>query len=369
MTVRIAKPEVNIREKLAELERPVGVYGSTLMRTETPQDAFSLIGAGRKNRIINGDFQIWQRGTTGGVGSGTRTYSSADRWFNFNAGDSTTRVDVSTESIGGITGRFNYAIKVTGSQNSRILGQCIEGPLPPGNYVYSAWVKFVGSIPQNFYFTNNETALTSANNFAGFYGGTGTTINYAQPDNWSEVALPGVWYKVYRRVTPVSPQLGLGLGFQPIWSSSTSSELWVTGVQVEQGKNPTEFDYRSFGEELALCMRYYENSYPVGSGITSSLGSTMIGGTFSWITRSDGWYGGQHGGSTQFRVVKRGVPVMRYWDYAGNLSKVGVLYGASNVTVNAGTPVGGASTKGFYPDVNTQASTTVFLYWEADAEL
>jgi hypothetical protein len=279
MTVRIQKPAVNIREKLAELERPIGLNGAALMRTETPQEAFSLIGAGRRNLIINGGFDVWQRGTSGTVGSGTRSYSSADRWFNYNSGDSTVRVDVSGESIGGVTGRFNYAIKVTGSQSSRILGQCIEGPLPAGNYVYSAWVKFVGSVPPNFYFTNNSTALTSANNFAGFYGGSGASINYAQPDNWSEISTPGVWYKIYRKITPVSPHLGLGLAFQPVWSSSTSSEFWVTGVQVEKGTLATEFEHRSYGEELALCQRYcivYGGAGTRHLGIASMYTSTAV---------------------------------------------------------------------------------------------
>ena len=79
MTVRIAKQPVNIIEKLSELERPIGLNGSALMRTETPQEAFSLIGAGRRNLIINGGFDVWQRGTTGSVVGGP-AYVSADRW-------------------------------------------------------------------------------------------------------------------------------------------------------------------------------------------------------------------------------------------------------------------------------------------------
>ena len=62
MTVRIAKQPVNIREKLSELERPIGLKGSELMRAETAQEARELVGAGRRNLIINGDFKISQRG-------------------------------------------------------------------------------------------------------------------------------------------------------------------------------------------------------------------------------------------------------------------------------------------------------------------
>ena len=53
MTVRINKSAFNIREKLSELERPIGLKGSELMRAETAQEVGSLIGVGRKNIIIN----------------------------------------------------------------------------------------------------------------------------------------------------------------------------------------------------------------------------------------------------------------------------------------------------------------------------
>ena len=48
---------------------------------------------------------------------------------------------------------------------------------------------------------------------------------------------------------------------------STSNYFKVTGVQLELGKNATEFEHRSYGEELALCQRYFfilSNSRLVG---------------------------------------------------------------------------------------------------------
>ena len=38
---------------------------------------------------------------------------------------------------------------------------------------------------------------------------------------------------------------------------STSNEFYITGVQLEVGTVATEFEHRSYGEELALCQRYY----------------------------------------------------------------------------------------------------------------
>ena len=44
--------------------------------------------------------------------------------------------------------------------------------------------------------------------------------------------------------------------------SSTDNELYITGVQLEVGEQATPFEHRSFGEELALCQRYFFDHRP-----------------------------------------------------------------------------------------------------------
>jgi hypothetical protein len=42
--------------------------------------------------------------------------------------------------------------------------------------------------------------------------------------------------------------------------SSTDNNFFITGVQLEVGSVATPFEHRSFGEELALCQRYFSHS-------------------------------------------------------------------------------------------------------------
>ena len=42
---------------------------------------------------------------------------------------------------------------------------------------------------------------------------------------------------------------------------STSNDIYITGVQLEVGSVATDFEHRSFAQELALCKRYYQQ-YP-----------------------------------------------------------------------------------------------------------
>ncbi len=41
--------------------------------------------------------------------------------------------------------------------------------------------------------------------------------------------------------------------------SSTDNEFFITGVQMEVGPVATPFEHRSYGEELALCQRYFQS--------------------------------------------------------------------------------------------------------------
>ena len=112
MAVRITKPAVNFREKLAELERPIGLKGSELMKAETVQSARDLVSAGRKNLVINGNLSVWQRGTSATLNSSTsQTVKVADRWSHYHLTDGSVTEDQSTDVPNGQG--FYYSLKHT----------------------------------------------------------------------------------------------------------------------------------------------------------------------------------------------------------------------------------------------------------------
>jgi len=62
---------------------------------------------------------------------------------------------------------------------------------------------------------------------------------------------------------------------------STSNTWEITGIQLEVGSQATPFEHRSFGEELALCQRYFHKqggtSYYNIATVTNFTGGAMLG--------------------------------------------------------------------------------------------
>ena len=59
----------------------------------------------------------------------------------------------------------------------------------------------------------------------------------------------------------------------------------VTGCQLELGKVATPFEHRSYGEELALCQRYFCSSFPTGTAPAHGL-NINYQGVAGWTTFS-----------------------------------------------------------------------------------
>ena len=307
MALRASKPSFNVREKLTELGRRFGLKGSELAAAETVQEARDLVSAGRKNLVINGSMSIAQRGV-GPVTVSNNTYQTVDRfktWLNYSSG--TVQISQDSDAPSGFTKSLKYTSSATAAQY-HILSQIIEannlGHIKAGTsdalpLTVSFWVKSNRTGNFNFeivdddgshhivkqYTINNSGqweyksifippntsgGVMTIDNTTGyelfwFLGSSTSYSGTALTDNWAS-------FSTTRRNTGGNVTLNSG-------------DYWqITGVQLEVGKNATEFEHRHYGEELKLCERYYEYS-SAGTGRFYTIRNDGISrGTVTWRT-------------------------------------------------------------------------------------
>ena len=268
MTVRVSKPEFNLREKLTELDKPSGLKGNELMRAETAQDARDLIGAGRRNLIINGDFQVSQRGnyTSSAVTAGHDTYW-LDRWMSLKSGTTST-VQRVTQSVNGIS---QYAARIECTvAGTGIMGfnQRVElSNIPIGKTLTaSAMVR-----------TNHQYVGFRTNTFQGSSGDRGV-----------KAIADGNWHRIYWTFNSTGTTNAQGGDLLIVAYNNTTVSIAVgdfieiAEVQLEVGKVATEFEHRSLAEELSLCQRYfYKNTdTPLGLFISDSADASKAYGVY-----------------------------------------------------------------------------------------
>jgi len=287
MTVKITKPKINVREELNDLKKPTGIAGEAMLRAETPQEQQALIGVGRRNLIINGDMRVAQRGTTSTV----TNYQTVDRWRNGFSGVSLTQ---SQETVATGDAPFKHGFRKflrltqTGSGTAAAdfaqIAQRIEG-LTAGasgwdctsggsHITVSAWVR--SSLAGTYYLylqTRGSTSgyinmpfTVSANVWTKvefvISGNSGCFIDY---DNTTGIECRFVPYYGTNYTAGSVPSSswyfdvsgGEVPDFDQNWCAVSGATFDITGVQLETGKVATPFEHRSYGEELALCQRYY----------------------------------------------------------------------------------------------------------------
>jgi len=361
MTVNVTKSSFNVREKLKELERPIGPKGNELMRAETAQDARDLVSAGRKNLIINGDMRVAQR-TTSAVS--TNNQYPVDRWFLSNTDGADIQIQQSTDVPVGegfrnsIKWSVNSTSNTTGSQSVR---QHIEvqdskdllgwGSSTGKSATLSFWIKgshngtVTASVRESINATICYLHLTEVTT-----GWTkhSFTIPHTPNGTWSSTANLGgvsVIFAFDRHSTANGTILDqwvtanhINNSNQTEWITISGAEIYITGVQLEVGKNATEFEHRSYGEELALCQRYYQ--------------------------KSDGtpgpWFYDARLGSAYYRTTvflpteMRDTPTVD-WSVSGTL---GATYGTQFIT-----------RKSFTPYTNSGSGSIYIVQWTAEKEL
>ena len=68
------------------------------------------------------------------------------------------------------------------------------------------------------------------------------------------------------------------------WLATVGNTFYLTGLQIEEGDTATEFEHRSYGEELQLCRRYFENSNQAGTPRIAYLNHVVYTTSASYCT-------------------------------------------------------------------------------------
>lgn len=221
----------------------------------------SIAPPGRRNLFINGAMTIAQRGTSEGPSS-LNGVLALDRWY-VNSSGGTKTISQQTFTVGqtDVPGfPKNYVrLEVTTGDNNTGIHQRVEdvtsiagktvtvsfwakGTNPTGGSFVSSWIQVFGSGGSSSVETEAKSGIVLTSSWQKF------TITFTVPSVVGKTIGAGsyTWVELLRQ-----PATDTGTG---AWTAD------IALAQLEVGSAATEFEYRSYGEELALCRRYYESS-------------------------------------------------------------------------------------------------------------
>jgi hypothetical protein len=238
-----------------------------------------------RNKIYNGNFQIWQRATTS-TSTAASAYSTADRWCGAISTSGLTLAQSATVPSGA---GFNYSLQVatsTGTASTPLIEQRIEQVNVS---------ELVNGTPITVSFWASQTAGTlmplSVSLLYPTVKDTFSTQTIAVAAAISTATLTGTmaYYTVkFVLNTGFVATNGLCLRFTTGATASTGTFL-ITGVQLEKGFVATPFEFRPYGAELALCQRYY---FQLTTGSATELGvinAKGVFGTGTGVTTTSFW--------------------------------------------------------------------------------
>jgi hypothetical protein len=231
------------------------------MATDTEVSAVSAQIPGNvagKNAVINGAFDIWQRGTSFTPGGGT-TYS-ADRYFHYWDGNGSHTISRQTFTPGsapvaGYEGQYFFRHQQTtagtGGTYMAVIGQLIEDvrTLAGQTVTFSFWAKADAARSYSYFFDQ------------GFGTGGSASVNAAaltvpMTTSWQRFSYTFNMPSVSGKTIGPNSSLSVRMDSNAV---NTTQTIDIWGIQLEAGSVATPFS-RAGGDiqgELAKCQRYY----------------------------------------------------------------------------------------------------------------
>jgi hypothetical protein len=251
-----------------------------------------------KNRIINGDMRIDQR-YAGTATPNTINNYVVDRW---QVNQSTTGKLIAQQNAGSVTppaGFSNYlgatsqSAYSVGASDYYLFQQPIEG----FNVADLAWgTADAKTVTISFWARSSLTGT-----FGGVISNSDANRSYpftytiTAANTWEKetITIPGdtsgTWFKTNGVGMFVRFGLGVGStynGTAGAWAGAVylgatgatsvvgtnGATFYITGVQLEQNTSATPFERRLYGQELALCQRYFAKTFPQSVAVGQNSG-------------------------------------------------------------------------------------------------
>ena len=259
-----------------------------------------------KNRIINGDMRIAQRGTGAVNNLATDAYQGIDRWSTYgNSADKYSTQQSTTAPTGFTNSMLITSLAATSVGTSGLyLGiQYVEG----FNAADLAWgTASAKTVTLSFWVRSSLTGtfggsiLNNARDRCYIFSYTISAAN-----TWEQKTITitgdtsGTWLTNNGRGIGLYFSFGTGSSLSGTAGSWGSSELYaptgatsvvgtngatfyITGVQLEVGSTATPFERRLYGQELVNCQRYFWKTFNQSVAPVQNLGS--VAGAMSWIS-------------------------------------------------------------------------------------
>jgi hypothetical protein len=295
------------------------------------------------NPVINGGFDVWQRGTSFTYAGGGIAYQ-ADRWQGWGTG-----------------GGSAYSItRQTTSDTTNLpnIQYCLRMQRPSGNTNTDFWAllqgfenvnstPFIGKTVTMSFYARRGANFSSASNVlnAQLLSGTGTdqspsgftgatyVINgpATLTTTWQRFAFTGT-------VGSTATQLGINFNFQGAGTAGAADYFEVTGVQIDLGTytaSTAPSFRRSQGTiqgELAACQRYFQKSY--GQGVAPATATTTSGLVFlnnaaQNVLNTDGY------AYIKLPVVMRTAPTVTTYSYTSGTATAASKGNGADLAANS----------------------------------
>jgi hypothetical protein len=348
------KGDVFTRSTSVDTRLPVGTNGQVLVANsatttglewQRPLDTFKT----NPNFVINGNFAVAQRGTSGTVNNGG-SYLSVDRWIGvcLGSGAELTVQQITASPPNSYTRLAARMTRNATSSTDAGLRQFIENGtkrFSGQTITVSYWTRCTTNANGQFFITINDVASP--------------TIT---------LPLQNTWYFVKHTFTIASGLSGnmyldINRGIAP------STTFDVAQVKLELGNEATPFCLAGLTQhdELQLCYRYYETSF-------SPLAQTSTLNTYAIQAGSNSTGSQWYSYPVVFRVTKQTAPVVSMRDTTGAINRVDSIAqnGTTFTTGRETTSAEQINIFGFRAAyTNTQGTNRsgMRFHWVADAEI